>query len=233
MKIVSFKICPFVQRVTSLLEAKGVAYDLEFISLSNKPQWFLDISPNAQVPLLINDEGEALFESDAIVEYIEEAYPPLRPNLTPVEKARERAWSYLATKHYLTQCGAQRSADQDVLTERSQKLNKAFDTIEAQLSDTKFFAGDEIGMVDVAWLVLLHRACIIEQKSGHDFLGGRPKLKAWQTNIMQSGLPAKSVTPDFVGDFSDFYLSDQTFLGRGAAAKNREFSDSTPLEMCC
>ena len=233
MKIVSFKICPFVQRVTALLEAKGIDYELEFISLSNKPQWFLDISPNAQVPLLITDEGEALFESDAIVEYIEEAFAPLRAGLTPVEKARERAWSYLATKHYLPQCGAQRSADQDILTERSQKLDKAFDTIEAQLGDTKFFAGDEISMVDVAWLVLLHRACIIEQKSGHDFLGDRPKLKAWQTNIMQSGLPAKSVADDFVGAFSDFYLSDQTFLGRGAAAKSHVFSDSAPLDMCC
>ncbi len=233
MKIVSFKICPFVQRVTALLEAKGVEYDLEFISLSDKPQWFLDISPNAQVPLLITDEGEALFESDAIVEYIEEVYPPLHPNLTPVEKARERAWSYLATKHYLPQCGAQRSADQDILTERSQKLDKAFDTIEAQLGDTKFFAGDDIGMVDVAWLVLLHRACIIEQKSGYDFLGDRSKLKAWQNNIMRSGLPAKSVAPEFVVDFSDFYLSDQTYLGRGAAAKSKAFSDSQPLEMCC
>ncbi len=233
MKIVSFKICPFVQRVTALLETKGIDYDLEFISLSNKPQWFLKVSPNAQVPLLITDEGEALFESDAIVEYIEEAYPPLRPSLSPVEKARARAWSYLATKHYLTQCGAQRSADQEILSERNQKLNKAFDTMEAQLGDTKFFAGDGIGMVDVAWLVLLHRACIIEQKSGYDFLGGRPKLKAWQNNLMQSALPAKSVAPDFVADFSDFYLSEQTFLGRGAAAKSTEFSDSTPLEMCC
>ena len=233
MKIVSFKICPFVQRVTALLEAKGVEYELEFISLSDKPQWFLDISPNAQVPLLITDEGEALFESDAIVEYIEEVYPPLRPNLSPVEKARERAWSYLATKHYLPQCGAQRSADQDILTERSQKLNKVFDTIEAQLGDTRFFAGDEIGLVDVAWLVLLHRACIIEQKSGYDFLGSRPKLKAWQDNIMQSGLPAKSVAPEFVADFAGFYLSDQTYLGRGAAAKSKAFSDSQPLEMCC
>lgn len=232
MKIVSFKICPFVQRVTALLEAKGIEYDLEFITLNNKPQWFLDISPNGQVPVLVTDEGDALFESDAIVEYLEEAFPPLRPNLSPVEKARERAWSYLATKHYLTQCGAQRSANEEILAERRVKLNKAFDTIEAQLGDTPFFAGDEIGMVDVAWLVLLHRACIIEQKSGYDFLGDRPKLKAWQNNIMRSGLPSKSVAPDFVAEFSDFYLSDQTFLGRGAAAKSREFSDSQPLAMC-
>lgn len=38
MKIVSFKICPFVQRVTALLEAKGIDYESDFISLSDKPQ---------------------------------------------------------------------------------------------------------------------------------------------------------------------------------------------------
>ncbi|HCH25399.1 MAG TPA: glutathione S-transferase, partial [Oceanospirillaceae bacterium] len=34
LKIISFTICPFVQRVTALLEAKKLAYDIEFISLS-------------------------------------------------------------------------------------------------------------------------------------------------------------------------------------------------------
>jgi len=32
-----------------------VPYDVDFIELSNKPQWFLDISPHGQVPVLITD----------------------------------------------------------------------------------------------------------------------------------------------------------------------------------
>ena len=66
MKIVSFKTCPFVQRVTALLEAKHVPYDVEYIDLSKKPTWFLEASPNGQVPILITDDDEVLFESDAI-----------------------------------------------------------------------------------------------------------------------------------------------------------------------
>ena len=185
-----------MQRVTALLEAKGIEYELEFIKLSDKPEWFLDISPNAQVPLLITDEGDALFESDAIIEYIEEAYPPLRDGLSPVQKAKDRAWTFLATKHYLPQCAAQRSADADVLAERAKKLDEAFDTVEAQLTGSPYFWDDEISLVDIAWLVLLHRACVIEQKSGHDFIGDRPRLKAWQDTLMRSGLPTKSVAPD-------------------------------------
>jgi len=231
MKIVSFKICPFVQRVTALLEAKDIDYELEFISLSDKPQWFLDISPNGQVPVLITDGGKVLFESEAIVEYIEDAFPALQPELSPEDKAINRAWSYLASKNYLVQCSAQRSPNANVLKERSQKLGHAFDKIEKQLSDTPFFAGETMGMVDIAWLTLLHRADIIQRRSGYDFIGNRPKLKQWQKQLLSTGIAEKSVAPDFEDTFSAFYLSDQTFLGRGCAIEN--YSDACATDACC
>ena len=233
MKIVSFKICPFVQRVTALLEAKDIPYDIEFISLSNKPQWFLDISPNGQVPVLITDGGQALFESDAIVEYLEEAYPPLQLGLSPEQKATNRAWSYLASKNYLVQCSAQRSSDSQTLAERSAKIGTAFDRIEKQLGGAPFFGGDELGMVDIAWLTLLHRAEIIERRSGYDFIGDRPKLKAWQKTLMATGLAEKSVAPDFEDAFAEFYLSDQTYLGRGSNVDSRCFAGACATDACC
>ncbi|NEO17826.1 glutathione S-transferase family protein [Moorena sp. SIO3E8] len=233
MKIVSFKICPFVQRVTALLEAKNIDYEIEFISLRDKPQWFLEISPNGQVPVLITDRGQALFESDAIVEYLEEAYPALQPDISLEEKATNRAWSYLAAKNYLVQCGAQRSPNREVLKERSEKLGKAFDRMEKQLGDTPFFGGDNLGMVDIAWLTLLHRAEIIERRSGFDFLGNRPKLKRWQKQLMATGLAERSVAPDFEEAFADFYLSDQTFLGRGGKVENDRFSAACATDACC
>ena len=219
MKIVSFKICPFVQRVTALLEAKAIPYYIEYISLSDKPQWFLDLSPNGQVPVLITDTGTALFESDAIVEYLEEAYPPMQPGLAPEDRALNRAWSYLAAKHYLVQCGAQRSPDAPTLGERGAKLGQAFDRVERQLGNSRYFSGDQLSMVDIAWLPLLHRAAIIEQRSGYDFIGQRPKLKAWQRAVLRTGLAERSVAEDFDAAFAAFYLSDETHLGRGGAAQ--------------
>ncbi len=216
MKVISFKICPFVQRVTALLEAKDLPYEIKFIDLNNKPQWFLDISPNGQVPVLITDSGAALFESDAIVEYLEETYPPLQSGVSLEEKASNRAWSYLAAKNYLVQCGAQRSPDAEALKERSKKIGVAFDRVEKQLGEgSSYFGGEELGMVDIAWLTLLHRARIIEERSGYDFIGDRPKLKKWQQQLMATGLAEKSVAPDFEDAFSAFYLSDETHLGRG------------------
>ena len=233
MKVVSFKICPFVQRVTALLEAKGIDYEIEYISLKDKPQWFLDISPNGQVPVLITDDGQALFESDAIVEYIEEVYPPLLPGISPETRATNRAWSYLASKNYLVQCGAQRSPDHDALQQRSQKLSAAFDRVEKQLGDTPYFGGDAIGMVDIAWLPILHRASIVEQHSGYDFVGSRPRLKAWQQTLLSNDLAEKSVAPDFKEAFGIFYLSEDTYLGRGDIDDAQAFANACTPKACC
>lgn len=213
IKVVSFKICPFVQRVTALLEVKNVPYEIEFISLSDKPQWFLDISPTGQVPVLITEDGTPLFESDAIVEYLDEIFEPLEPNITPEQRALDRAWSYQAAKHYLVQCSTQRSADEQTLAERTTKLGKAFERAEDALGDGPYFKGETLSNVDIAWLPLLHRASIIENHSCHDFLADYPKVKKWQAALLETDVLKKSVSDDFEEVFTGFYLSDETYLG--------------------
>ena len=222
MKMVSFKICPFVERVTALLELKGTDYDIEYIDLSNKPQWFLDISPNGQVPVLITDDEQVLFESDAITEYLDEVVgePIFSPD--PIKKAQERAGSYMAAKHYLVQCSAQRSGDAETLEERAAELSSAFAKIETQLADSPFVGGDIMGMVDIAWAPLLHRAAIIESYSGYDFLGAFPRVKKWQSAIVDTGIPSKAVPEDFTERSNAFYLAPSTQLGQQAISKNGE-----------
>jgi glutathione S-transferase len=212
LKIVSFKICPFVQRVTAALEAKQVPYEIEYINLNDKPQWFLDISPNGQVPILLTDNGTTIFESDAIIEYIDDEYSPLEFNLSNEDKALDRAWSYLGAKHYLTQCGAMSSKSKVIFEERTAHFIKAFEKVESQLNGkTALFKSDNVSKVDIAWLPLLHRAAIIQEHNGFDFLCCFPKVKAWQKALLATGLAEKSVANDFSERFSNFYLTN-TYL---------------------
>ena len=48
-KLISFKLCPFVQKAVLTLLSKGIDYDIEYIDLENPPQWFKDISPLGKV----------------------------------------------------------------------------------------------------------------------------------------------------------------------------------------
>lgn len=232
IKIVSFKICPFVQRVTALLEAKQIAYQVEYISLKDKPQWFLDISPNAQVPLLITEDGSALFESEAIVEYINEVSAPLEQGLTSEQNALDRAWGYMAAKHYLVQCSAMRSADEDTFCERMTKLSIPFAKAEAAMTQGPFFKGDTLSHIDIAWLPLLHRALIVKERTGFDLFANKPKVKAWQQALFDTGLFGASVSDDFESAFTGFYLSEQTYLGQGVACCQAD-NESCASSACC
>ncbi len=75
LKLISHKLCPYVQRAVIALNEKGVPFERIDIDLANKPDWFLKLSPLGKVPVLVvtTEKGEvALFESNVICEYIEE-----------------------------------------------------------------------------------------------------------------------------------------------------------------
>ena len=78
---------PFSWRVFLALEHKGIPYDLKILSFAagdtTKPE-FIAINPRHQVPTIV-DDGFALWESSAILEYLEERFPATDPakNLFP------------------------------------------------------------------------------------------------------------------------------------------------------
>ncbi|PSS33367.1 Glutathione S-transferase [Actinidia chinensis var. chinensis] len=66
--------CPFSQRVLLTLEEKKVPYKMHLINVSDKPQWFLEASPEGKVPVIKFDD-KWIPDSDVIVGLIEEKYP--------------------------------------------------------------------------------------------------------------------------------------------------------------
>lgn len=66
--------CPFTQRVLLTLEEKQLPYEIKPVDLSNKPEWFLSISPEGKVPVIkIGDDWVS--DSDVITQLLEEKYP--------------------------------------------------------------------------------------------------------------------------------------------------------------
>jgi glutathione S-transferase len=81
---------PYAWRVWLALEHKRIPYEQKTVSFSagdlRKPE-FLAINPRHKVPAIV-DEGFSLYESTAIVEYLDEKYPA--PKLFPGD-VRQRA----------------------------------------------------------------------------------------------------------------------------------------------
>ena len=91
LKLISHKLCPYVQRAVIALTEKAVAFERIDIDLANKPDWFLKISPLGKTPVL--QVGDiAIFESAVILEYLEETQPrPLHPG-NALTRAEHRGW---------------------------------------------------------------------------------------------------------------------------------------------
>jgi glutathione S-transferase len=83
-----FVLSPFCRKVRLVLGEKKLAFEL----LPERP-WeqraeFLALNPLAQVPVMIEDSGVVIADSNAIAEYFEEIHP--EPSLLPSRPA-ERA----------------------------------------------------------------------------------------------------------------------------------------------
>ncbi len=215
MKLISLKICPYVQQVRVLLEAKNARYEVEHIDGGNRPQWLMNASPDGgEGPLLITDEGEHLFQSDTIVEYIDDVVGDPLLTGSPLTIARDKAWGRLASDNYLVQCSTQRSPDEATLKERLEDLMPICQATERQLKDGPYFHGSGLSMVDISWIPLLHRTALIEKYTRYDFLAAYPKLMDWRHALLDTGLQSTSVSEDFEALFRGFYLNKETYLGR-------------------
>ena len=167
-----------------VLRAKTVDFQVTYIDLSDKPDWFLEISPHGKVPVLVVD-GTPLFESNAIAEFLEETVdPPLHPR-DPVQRARNRAWTdfvptFSEDVYDLFWCeseaelpGAPRGAPGGASPSWRRRSPAERD------NDGPFFNGDAISLVDAAYAPFLHRLAIVEEKAKTGVLDGFPLVSAW------------------------------------------------------
>ena len=88
-----------------VLRAKDIAFEVTYINLREKPEWFLEISPHGKVPVL-NVDGQPLFESNAIAEYLDEVVAPrlqfgVSPKRLPVgNRARRRLCQHQSPRQH-------------------------------------------------------------------------------------------------------------------------------------
>lgn len=181
-RLISFKTCPWVQRAAIVLREKKVAFEFVHIESGNGPDWFGAISPHGKVPVLQIDDGLALFESNAISEYLDDAIAPrLHPD-DPLERAINRAWAeYIPAFSGLT--GAVSGATtQEALAAAWQALATGFARIEEALGRNgggPYFNGKRYALVDAGYAPFLQRYLIVEELAGETLSLKFPRIRQW------------------------------------------------------
>jgi len=201
LKLISHKLCPYVQRAVIALNEKGVPFERIDIDLADKPAWFLKISPLGKVPVLTvgAETGEvALFESNVICEYIEETQPG--PNLHPADplrRAQHRAWMEFGSAILSDLWGLETTQDAATFESKRQALIAKFERVEAALSEGPFFAGESFSLVDAVFAPIFRYFEVFDELSDLSIFDRTPKVRAWRAALAQRPSVKAAVGPDY------------------------------------
>lgn len=200
LELVSFKICPFVQRCVITLMLKEAEFDTTYINLMEPPEWFKEISPLGKVPLLKVDDQHVLFESAVINEYLDEAVgEPLMPS-DPLERAMHRAWIELGSSAIMAMFNAVTAKDEAGYDAGKAELAKLLSYLDRHMDAASigpYFAGHHLSLVDTSFAPLFQRLRFLEQFQPVFDWDGCPKVSEWTEHLEKHPVIESSLPDDF------------------------------------
>ncbi len=195
--MVSFKICPFVQRAVLTLLHKEIPYRVTYIDLSSPPDWFKQLSPFGKVPILKVDGEHVIFESAIIDEFLDEMYDAKLLPTDPLQRAIDRSWIDFGSALLLDFSGLIHATDADTFANKMQVVKSEFKWLEQTLGQGPYFNGDSFSLVDIAYAPLFMRANLL--RLNDDLFPSKqfPKMARWADKLLSIPELSQSVSGDF------------------------------------
>ena len=142
-----------------------------------------DLNPGLRVPTLVLDDGRALGESGAILNYLAEGTEYIPEGL--YDRAKMLQWMffeqyshepYVAVPRFWLTKGIE--VDPETLAERQRVGYLAFDAMESHLAGHDYLAAERYTIADIALYAYTH----VAHEGGFD-MGGYPAIAAWLERV--------------------------------------------------
>jgi glutathione S-transferase len=213
LKLISHKLCPYVQRAVIALTEKGVPFERIDIDLSTKPDWFLKISPLGKTPVLqVGDR--AIFESAVILEYLEETQPnPLHP-AAPLERAEHRGWIEFGSTILNDIAGFYAARDEATFRTKAAQLEQRFARLEERLVAAPWFDGEKFSLVDAVFGPVFRYFDVFDEIGEFGILTAKPKLVRWRKVLAERPSVRGAVSADYPALLRYFVGRRQSWLSQ-------------------
>ncbi len=147
---------PASHAVRFVLAEKAINVEITHVSEDNKPEDLIDLNPYGEILTLV-DRELVLFESQIIMEYLDERFPhpPLTP-VDPVALASNRLYRYRLQRdiyvpmYRIIQGGAQAESARKELRDALTAMSPIF-------AQRKYFMSDDYSLVDIFLAPILWR----------------------------------------------------------------------------
>jgi glutathione S-transferase len=211
LTLVSFDLCPYVQRAAIALAEKDQSFDRVYIDLANKPDWFKAISPLGKVPLLKVDDA-VIFESAVILEYLEDTLGPKLHPADPLQRADHRAWVEFGSAILNDIGGFYTAPDEATFEARARQLAERFAWVEQRVKAEPWFDGPEFSTVDAVFAPIFRYFDVFDTIADFGCLAEKPKLARWRAALTRRPSVQDAVLATYPNRLREFITGRKSHL---------------------
>lgn len=213
LKLISFTVCPYVQRAMIVLNEKDFSFDIEYIDLSAPPPWFYDVSPLEKVPVLLVDE-KPLFESMVICDYLDEITPNSLYPANAFAKAKNRAWIEFGNEILTITFSFMHEDDPKKFNHLKETLIDRFEIIEEEFDSSEYYNGADFSLIDAVYAPIFRYHQEITKYKDYDLFEDAPNVKAWGERLLKRASVINSVPESYQNDMTHYFNSLDSVFGK-------------------
>jgi glutathione S-transferase len=201
MKLLCSLTSPYARKVRVVAAEKRIEMDVQLVTLSDPDCPVIHYNPLGKIPVLVLSDGECLFDSRVIVEYLDNRTPLAR--LIPQEHSSKiwvRRWEALADGVCDAAVLARQESmrpeklrDNAVIEKQMGKVSRGLAQLNAELGENRWCVDDTFSLADIAlgcmlgWLDL--RYADLDWRSTH------PNLARHYEELMKRPSFSETVPP--------------------------------------
>lgn len=213
VRLISHKLCPYVQRAVIALTEKGVAFERVDVDLANKPDWFLKVSPLGRTPVL-QVRDTAIFESAVILEYLEETEPkPLHP-ADPLRRAEHRGWIEFGSAVLNDIAGFYSAPDEAAFKAKATQLEARIVRLEDRIAASPWFDGEAFSLVDAVFGPVFRYFDVFDEIGEFGILASKPKLAHWRASLAVRPSVKSAVSTEYPALLRDFLRRRNSWISQ-------------------
>ena len=167
------------RKVLAVLDEKNLDYSIKTLEWGKfQTEEYLKLNPNGQVPTIV-DDGQAIYESTAIIEYLNDEYPePALLSEDSAARARARMIIAYCDLHFyraLIKCLMKKKEGAEITAELIQGVADGIKRLDAYLGNQEFING-KFSLADCTVMAGL---ASVEAFGLTDKVGITPKLRIY------------------------------------------------------
>lgn len=214
LKLVTSKFSPYGHRVEMVMIEKDIPYEKEIVNLAQKPDWLVEKAPLGKVPVVFLDDEKFLFESIAICEYLESAFPestPMHPKDVYL-KSWHRGWMEFSNAILAGTFGMIFSQNQEQFDIKKAEVDARLKTLNQNLKFNPYFDGESFSLVDACMASALKPLSYIDSKFTLEIFDLYKDVSAYVENVVTRGSLTKSLPKDYNEIFKTFLENKKSHL---------------------